>query len=190
MMSLTRFPFLPAAAATLALLGLAACSSAGSSGSTPTPQGSPTVPAPAPSPASSPTVAAVFETIDIGDQSGVSGGRPQVYKLDTQAAWEEFWSRHEGNVSLPDGASDVDFSREMVIAAVDQTESSGGYRFEITGIEEVEGRLLVRVSKATPGPDCIVTAVVTQPSHIVRMAKSDLEPELLIIEEIYSCESP
>ena len=182
MMNLTRIPFLPAAAATLVLLALAACSSVGSSGSTPAPQGSPTVPANA--------LAEVFETIEIGDQSGFEGGRPQVFKLDTQAEWEEFWSRHQGDVSPALGVSDVDFSREMVIAAVDQTESSGGYRFEITGIEEIEGRLLVRVSKATPGPDCIVTAVVTQLSHIVRMARSDLEPDLLITEEIYSCESP
>ena len=187
MMSLTRIPILPVAAATLALLGLAACSSAGSSEPTPTPQGSPTVPATAPSPASSPAAAEVFETIEIGDQSGVSGGQPQVFKLDTQAGWEEFWSRHQGIVSPAPGAPDVDFSREMVIAVVDQTESSGGYRFEITGIEENNGRLLVRVSKAVPGPDCIVTAVMTRPSHIVRMAKSDLEPELLISEETYSC---
>ena len=187
MRSLTRIPILPVAAATLVLLGLAACSSAGSSGSTPAPQGSPTVPATAPSPASSPTVAEAFETIDIGDQSGIAGGRPQVFKLDTQAEWEDFWSRHRGDVSPAPGAPDVDFSREMVIVAVDQTERSGGYQFEITGIEEIEGRLVVRVSKTIPGPDCIVTAVITQPSHFVRTAKSDLEPELLISEETYSC---
>lgn len=179
MRCLTRIPFLPAAAATLVLLGLAACSSVGSSGSTPAPQGSPTVPVNAP--------AEVFETIDIGDQSGVAGERPQLFKLDTQAGWEELWSRHQANVSPAPGAPDVDFSREMVIAAVDQTEPSGGYRFEITGIEEIEGRLVVRVSKTIPGPDCIVTAVIAQPFHVVRMAKSDLEPELLISEETYSC---
>ncbi len=178
-MILTRIPFLPAAAATLVLLGLAACSSVGSSGPTPAPQGSPTVPVNAP--------AEVFETIDIGDQSGVGGEQPQVFKLDTRAGWEELWSRHQANVSPAPGVPDVDFSREMVIAVVDQTEPSGGYRFEITGIEEVEGRLVVRVSKAIPGPDCIVTAVITQPFHVVRMAKSDLEPELLISEETYSC---
>jgi hypothetical protein len=179
MRSLTRIPFLPAAVAALVLLALVACSGVGSSGSTPAPQGSPTVPVNAP--------AEVFETIDIGDQSGVAGERPQVFKLDTQAGWEELWSRHQANVSPAPGVPDVDFSREMVIAAVDQTDPSGGYRFEITGIEEVEGRLLVRVSKQSPGPDCIVTAVITQPFHVVRMAKSDLEPDLLITEEIYSC---
>ena len=180
MRSLTRIPLLPAAAATLVLLAFVACSDVDPGGSTPVPQSSPTVPVNAP--------AKVFETIDIGDQSGAGGERPQVFKLDTQAGWEELWSRHQANVSPAPGVPDVDFSREMVIAAVDQTEPSGGYRFEITGIEEVEGRLVVRVSKTNPGPDCIVTAVITQPFHLVRMAKSDLEPELVLSEETYSCD--
>ncbi len=46
---------------------------------------------------------------------------------------------------------------------------------------------MVRVSKAIPGPDCIVTAVITQPFHLVRMAKSDLAPDLLVSEETYGC---
>ncbi len=117
----------------------------------------------------------------------MSGGQPQLLKLATQAKWEEFWSRHQGNVLPAPGVPAVDFSQEMVIAVVDKQESSGGFGFEITGIEEVEGRLVVRVSKTIPGPDCIVTAVITQPFHVVRMAKSDLEPELLISEETYSC---
>ena len=107
--------------------------------------------------------------------------------VDTQAGWEDFWSRHQGIVSPAPGTPEVDFSREMVIAAVDQTESSGGYQFEITGIEEIEGRLVVRVSKTVPGLDCIVIDAITQPSHIVRMEKSDLELELLVSEETYSC---
>ncbi len=146
---------------------------------TPAPQGSPTPPV-----NGSPTA---FETIDIGDQSGVAGGELKITQIETQAEWENVWSRHQGNVLPPPPAPSVDFSREMVIAAVDQTEPSGGYRFEITGIEEIEGRLEVRVSKTIPGPDCIVTAVITQPFHVVRMVKSDLEPELLISEETYSC---
>ena len=129
-----------------------------------------------------------FETIDAGDQSGiVLELQPQVFKIETQAEWDDFWSRHQGNVIPPPPAPSVDFSQEMVIAAVDQTEPSGGYRFEITGIEEIEGRLVVRVSKTIPGPDCIVTAVITQPFHLVRVAKSDVEPEPVISEETYSC---
>ncbi len=178
-MSLTRIPYLPVAAATLVLLGLAACSSVGSSGSTPAPQGSPTVPVNAP--------AEVFETIDIGDQSGVAGERPQVFKLDTQAGWEELWSRHQANVLPVPDLPLVDFTQEMVIAAVDQTEPSGGYRFEITGIEEVEGGLAVRVSKTIPGPDCIVTTALTQPFHIVKTARTTVSLNIVLMQETYSC---
>jgi len=184
MRSLTRIPFPPAAVASLVLLALAACSSVGSSGSTPAPQGtpqsSPTVPVKAP--------AEVFETIDIGDQSGVADeGEPLLFVAETEEEWRDFWFFHSSGVIDGSDPPAVDFSREMVIAAVDQAEPSGGYGLEITGIEEVEGRLVVRVSKTIPGPDCIVITVITQPFHVVRMAKSDLEPELLISEETYSC---
>ena len=187
MRSLTRIPFPPAAVATLVLLALAACSSVGSSGSTPAPQGSPTAPATAPSPASSPAAAEVFETIDIGDQSGVAGGELQIFKIETQAEWDDFWSNHQGNVIPPPPAPSVDFSQEMVIAVVDQQRPSGGFQLEITEIEEVEGGLVVRVNKQSPGADCIVTLALTQPFHVVRVAKSDLEPELLMSEETFSC---
>jgi hypothetical protein len=128
-----------------------------------------------------------FETIGAGDQSGVSGGQPQLLKLDTQAKWEEFWSRHQSVVTPQPDVPAVDFSQEMVIAVVDKQESSGGFGIEITDIEDDGGRLVVRVSKQVPGSDCIVTAVITQPFHIVRTAGSDLEPELVISEEAYSC---
>ncbi len=179
MRSLTRIPILPAAAATLVVLAFVACSDVDPGGSTPARQGRPTVPVNAP--------AEVFETIDIGDQSGVAGERPQVFTLDTEDQWADFWARHNAIVTPQPALPAVDFSRDMVIAVVDQTEPSGGYRFEITGIEEVEGRLVVRVSKTIPGSDCIVTAVITQPFHLVRMAKSDLEPEVEITSGTYSC---
>ncbi len=178
-------------AATAFLLGACAGEEEASSGTAPSPQSSPTAPSIAPSPQSIPSApaggSAAFETIGAGDQSGMSGGQLQLLKLDTQAKWEEFWSRHQSVVTPQPDVPAVDFSQEMVIAVVDKQESSGGFGIEITDIEGDGGRLLVRVSKQVPGPDCIVTAVITQPFHIVRTAASDLEPDLLITEEIYSC---
>ena len=81
----------------------------------------------------------------------------------------------------------MDFSQEMVIAVLDRQEVSGGYRLEISGIEEIEGGMRVRASKGIPGERCIVTLAMSQPFHIVRTAKSDLEPELEVSEETYSC---
>ena len=179
MKSLTRIPFLPAAAATLVLLGLAACSSVGSNGSTPAPQGSPTMPVNA--------RAEVFETIEIGDQSGAAGGELQIFKIEAQAEWDDFWSRHQGNVIPPPPAPSVDFSREMVIAVVDQQQSSGGFQLEITEIVQGWGSLSVLVDKSVPGPDCIVTTALTQPFHIVKTARTTVSLDLVVMEEPYSC---
>ena len=177
--------------ATAFLLGACGGEEEVSPGTTPSSQSSPTAPGTAPSPQSSPTAPAggpvAFETIASGDQSGMSDGQLQLLKLDTQAKWEEFWSRHQSVVMPQPDVPPVDFSREMVIAVVDKRESSGGFGIEITDIEDDGGRLVVRVSKQAPSSDCIVTAVITQPFHIVRTAGSDLEPELLISEETYSC---
>lgn len=149
-------------------------------------------PTPSPSPpqgrdASAGLPSMEFETIDLGQYSGIVGQRPQVFTVDTQAEWEDFWSRHQADVMPTPPLPPVDFSRNMVVAVVDQEEPSGGYRLEITGIDEIEGGLHVLASKAVPGPGCLVTAAMTQPFHIVRTAKLDLEPRLQISEETYSC---
>ncbi len=149
-------------------------------------------PEPAPSDQNAPAAptdgsSLTFESIEVGQRSGVSGSGPQLFKIETQAQWEEFWSQHQASVIPAPDLPQVDFSRQMVIAVVDQDEPSGGFSFEITGIEDEGGRLAVRVRKDVPGPDCVVTAVITQPFHIVRTVQSDLQPELAISEETYSC---
>ena len=96
-------------------------------------------PTPSPSPpdgrdASADLPSMEFETIDLGQYSGVVGQQPQVFKIETQAQWEEFWSRHQADVMPAPPLPSVDFSRQMVVAAVDQQEPSGGYRVEITDV--------------------------------------------------------
>jgi hypothetical protein len=127
-----------------------------------------------------------LETIDKGNDSGVAGDDTQVFKIGTEAEWEDFWIRNKAG-RIPNPPS-VDFSSDMVIAVVDQTEPTGGYDVSITGIEAGPDALIVLATKAVPGPDCIVTDALTQPFHVVRTAKSDLEPQLDLREETVSCE--
>lgn len=127
-----------------------------------------------------------FETIETGQSSGVGEGE-RLFKIETQSEWEEFWARHKSNAMPAPDLPSVDFSREMVIAAVDQVEVSGGIQFEVADIVQDGDSVTVLVNKAVPGPDCAVTAVLTQPFHIVRLAKSSALPELLVTEETYSC---
>ncbi|MEE8346914.1 MAG: protease complex subunit PrcB family protein [Dehalococcoidia bacterium] len=139
-------------------------------------------------PATPVAAATEFETIETGQLSGIGGSGPQAVKIDTQEAWEEFWSRHKSLVTPVPPLPAVDFSREMVIAVLDHQEVSGGFRLEITGMEMTADGLEVRVSKVKPGPRCIVAAAISQPFHIVRTSKSDRAPQLAVSEETYSCE--
>lgn len=127
-----------------------------------------------------------FETIDKGSDSGVAGAEPQVLKINTEAEWGDFWGRHK-TWRMPNVPS-VDFPHEMVIAVVDEVEPSGGYDVKITGIEAGSDALIVLVSKAVPGPDCIVTQALTQPFHIVRTKNLGMMLDLVITEETVSCE--
>lgn len=134
--------------------------------------------------------AGAFETIEVGDQSGFDFADAQVFKIENQSEWEEFWSQHKENQIPPPPPPPVDFSREMVVAVVDRIEPSGGYGFGITDIEEIDGALFVSATRGIPAAECVVADVITQPFHIVRMAKSDEEPELAISKETRTCASP
>ena len=128
-----------------------------------------------------------FETIGTGQHSGVAGQEPRLLKIDTEEEWREFWSSHQEGVAPKPPPPEVDFSREMVIAAVDQRQPSGGYSYEIDAIEAVEGALTVWITRLVPGPNCSVPAIITRPFHIVRTAKSSATTDPVISEETYDC---
>lgn len=128
-----------------------------------------------------------FETVDAGEQSGAGGQEASLFVLRAEDDWREFWSLHQSHTLPPPEPPEVDFEGEMVIAAVDGGQPSGGYSFEIDAIAEAHGRLVVDVTRRVPGEGCITTAALTQPYHIVRVPRSDLEAELAVTEETYDC---
>ena len=128
-----------------------------------------------------------FQTVDMGSHSGIQQEEAQVFKIESQAQWEDFWARHTSPTDPAPPLPSVDFAAEMVIAVVDKNQPSAGYSLEITAIQETEGELQVRVLQRLPGRGCIVAPVITQPFHIVRLARSGLEPSLDIASEPFAC---
>jgi hypothetical protein len=125
-----------------------------------------------------------FETVASGHFSGIELEAPQVFMLESQVQWQEFWGRH---TSITAPAPTVDFEQEMVIAVVDKLQPNGGYTLEITKVLPKDDRLLVLATRREPGPSCITSDVITQPFHIVRLPKSDLQLGLEVSAEQYSC---
>ena len=91
--------------------------------------------------------------------------------------WANLWEKvHRGTYpkkQLPE----VDFSRETVLAVFMGTRSTGGYSIEITRVHKNNGVIKAVAETSSPAPGDLVTTVITQPFHIVKIntAKNDIE---------------
>jgi hypothetical protein len=74
------------------------------------------------------------------------------------------------------GPPTVDFSKDMVIAAVMPLQRSGGYRVQIERVTEYADRIEAEVVEHSPGPDCFTTSVITRPFDVVQVPRRDGKP--------------
>jgi hypothetical protein len=92
------------------------------------------------------------------------------------ATLRKLWQEHTAGVSPAPPVPDVDFSKEMVIAAFAGTRNSGGYVLSISGINVYRDRIDIDLSLTQPGPDCMVTEALTQPFVFAKTAQSGDKP--------------
>ncbi len=85
-----------------------------------------------------------------------------------QDEWTRIWQGfHAGQSSVPELPA-IDFARETVVLAAAGTQSSGCFGVEIEGVTlERNRRVEIDVVETVPGPNCVCTAALTQPAHLV-----------------------
>jgi hypothetical protein len=69
-------------------------------------------------------------------------------------------------------STDIDFEKYTVIAVIDEVRNYGGFSIDITGITQTENRIVVKVERLNSGG---LATVITQPYHIVKIAKTNKE---------------
>ncbi len=127
-----------------------------------------------------------FETIDKGDYSYYRGndqnfsGAEMVIR--DWKTWAWFWAKHTGGIRTLLPLPKVDFRSEMVVAVIlGYQASGGGPDIEISSITAMFGyyvfpiksiRVFVKENR-TPGSTDVITNVVMNPYHIVKVAKSN-----------------
>lgn len=89
--------------------------------------------------------------------------------VQSSEAWATLWSAHNGS---SDEQPEVDFSRQSVLAVFAGEKPTGGHSIRITGVQQQGRSLVVSYSETSPGPDAMVTQVITAPAHLVRIDKS------------------
>lgn len=92
--------------------------------------------------------------------SGISGTRRLVIR--DPATFNRFWAELGAGVQ-----PQVDFSRDLVIAAASGPRPSGGHEIAVVGVSRHQGELRIEVAETSPGAGCAATGALTQPVDVV-----------------------
>jgi superfamily I DNA and RNA helicase len=126
------------------------------------------------------TIQVAFQTIAKGNRSGVREFLQQVTRNQTE--WATLWQRHIATETNPLAPPVVDFNKEFVIAIFLGEKPTGGYAVEMTFIERKDRDLVVSYKEFQPAPGAMTTQALTQPFHMVRVAKNG-EPNVMFRRE-------
>jgi hypothetical protein len=98
---------------------------------------------------------------------------PRTLVVRSQAEWVGQWARITANRGPLPAAPAVDWSREMLLMAAMGSRPTGGYAITIDRVIETSRTLDVYIVRSSPGSRCGVTAALTSPVDIVRVARSN-----------------
>jgi hypothetical protein len=118
-----------------------------------------------------PTVEVSFQTIAKGYRSGVRESLQIVAR--NQAAWDALWKRHVSIETNPAPTPAIGFAKEIVVGVFLGEKTTGGYDVEIIRAEQSDGTLVISYREKSPLPGSIAIQALTQPFHIIRIARDD-----------------
>jgi hypothetical protein len=108
-------------------------------------------------------------TVEKGDRSGIRGPLQTVIR--NQDEWKALWKRHSSTDTNPPPAPIIDFDREIVVGIFLGEKRTGGYEVEIVRAERRDSSLYFYYREESPPPGAMVTQALTQPFHLVKIAK-------------------
>lgn len=73
----------------------------------------------------------------------------------------------------------MDFSKEMIVICLDNVRNSGGFSVEIIEVIKEASITLIKVKFKSPKPMDMVTSVIIQPYHIVKINKTNKKIKFL-----------
>lgn len=118
-----------------------------------------------------------YSSIAQGNLSGNSeeGISQSNLVIKTTDAWNNLMAQMDSvndNTTSNFTETDIDFEQYQIIAVFDHIYGNGGHSIEITSVIKEKNKIIVKIERLQNGDD---TLVMTQPFHIVKIPKSDLE---------------
>ena len=117
----------------------------------------------------------VFRTISKGTLfgNGIEGILEEKFTIKNEKQWQVFLNKINSvnNVSLSFTETNINFSNYIIICVFDTIRNTGGYAIEIERVFVEKKNLNIVYNKKEPGPMEMVTTIITQPYHIVKIEK-------------------
>ena len=117
----------------------------------------------------------VFSTISKGALfgNGIEGILEEKFTITNEKQWQVFLNKINSvnNVSSSFSEININFSNHNIICVFDTIRNTGGYAIEIERIFIEKKNLNIVYNKKEPGPMEMVTTIITQPYHIVKIQK-------------------
>ncbi|WP_299160522.1 protease complex subunit PrcB family protein [uncultured Tenacibaculum sp.] len=101
--------------------------------------------------------------------NGVGGFEKENLVIKSEKEWQAFLLKADASNQFTDL---IDFSKNIIIAVIDSQKNTGGFSIEISKIKEEKSKLLITIESKGPKPTDMVTMVLTQPIHIVKIPKT------------------
>jgi serine kinase of HPr protein (carbohydrate metabolism regulator) len=106
--------------------------------------------------------------------NGAEGFKKENIVISSKEEWKFFLSKMDttNNVSKT-FENAFDFSKEIIIVCMDKVRNSGGFSVEIIEAVTESDTFLIKVKTKGPKPMDMVTSVMMQPYHIIKIKKTN-----------------
>ena len=128
---------------------------------------------------------APVDTLASGSFSAID--QPQQTVLHDAAAYAALWAVHAAHEDPPAAAPVVDFGKDTVAAVFAGSQPNGGVTLTAIDLKREGADWRLRLELHKPGPDCIVTQVMTQPWTLVRIPGSGQTVRITVQETVTPC---
>jgi len=117
----------------------------------------------------------VFNTISKGTLfgNGIEEILEEKFTIKNEKQWQVFLNKINSvnNVSSSFSEININFSNHIIICVFDTIRNTCGYAIEIERVFVEKKNLNIVYNKKEPGPMEMVTTIITQPYHIVKIEK-------------------